>query len=191
MTHVASGSTLAAGKIIVNHLFSSPIDAGDGFVCVDWRVSPVVLPVMSIDTFVFFVLGQIEDTEFSLVVKHVEILVFNVVVNKFGLNLFLTVSVCAKLSVGTLRDWVWPMGAETLAIVLGMVLFLHRGVALCTVISQGAFLTFFYPGTHVSGVKIASSTSVLFVVVVHAHFVIMFYSYVAGGYLKDVEVKLL
>ena len=81
MAHVAASSTFASAKIIVNHLFSFPVDAWNGFVRISRRVSSVVLPVVSIHTFVFFVFSQVKNTEFSLVVKHVKVFVFDVIVD--------------------------------------------------------------------------------------------------------------
>ena len=53
----------------------------------------VVLPVMCIDAFGGFMFGEVEGTEFSFIVEHVEILVFGVVVDEVGQDLFLVMSV--------------------------------------------------------------------------------------------------
>ena len=99
MTHVAASSTFASTKIIVNHLFSFPVDAWNGFVRINRRVSSVVLPVVSIHTFVFFVFSEVKNAKFSLVVKHVKVFVFDVIVDQFGLEFLFAMGVGTKLFV--------------------------------------------------------------------------------------------
>jgi hypothetical protein len=99
MAHIAASSILAAAEIVVNHLLHFPIYTGDRFIRVNGWISSVILPVVGIYAFVFLMLGKIQDTELGLVVKHVKILIFNVVMDKFSLNLLLAVSIGAEVSV--------------------------------------------------------------------------------------------
>ena len=54
---------------------------------------------MGIYALIFFVFGQVEDTELSFVVKHVKIFIFNVIMDQLCLNFLLTMSISAELPV--------------------------------------------------------------------------------------------
>ena len=98
-----TGSTIATPtQIIIDHLFGVPVDTGEGFIRIDRGVTTVILPVMSVYALVFLVLSQVQNTELSLVVEHIEILILNVVVDQFGEDLLLAVSIGAELSVWAL-----------------------------------------------------------------------------------------
>lgn len=56
-----------------------------------WRTT-VVLPIMSVNTLGFIVLGEVKRAEHSFVVKHIKIFVLFEIVNQVGLNLFLRMS---------------------------------------------------------------------------------------------------
>lgn len=83
------------------------------------------------------------------------------------------------------------MGAEAFAIVLGVVLLFDWGVGFSAVVAWGAFLVFFDEGADGSGVEIAGSSAILFVMVVDAHFVVVLEGDVAWVDFEDVEVELL
>ncbi len=59
------------------------------------------MPVVCIYTFVLFVFGKVQYAEFSLVVKHVKVFVFDIIVDQFGLKLLFAMSVGTKLLVRT------------------------------------------------------------------------------------------
>ena len=80
------------------------------------------------------------------------------------------------------------MGAETLAIVLGVVLFLDWGVGFCAVIAWGTFLAFLNEGANVSGVEITRSATILFVMVIDAHLVIVLDCDVAWTDFENIQV---
>ncbi len=80
------------------------------------------------------------------------------------------------------------MGAETLAVVLEVVLFLDWGVGFGAVVARWAFLAFFNEGAHVSGVEITRSATVLFVMVVNAHLVVVFDCDVTWANFEHVQV---
>lgn len=79
---------------------------------------------MSVYALVLLMFSQVQYTKFSLIVKHVKIFIFNVIVDKFGLDLLLTVRICTEISVWTFRERVGPVGAETFTVALNVVLFL-------------------------------------------------------------------
>lgn len=81
MTHVTTGSTFTSTKVIVYHFLGIPVNARNWLIIIHWRVSSVVLPVMGINTLVLFVFSQVQDTKLCLVVKHVKILILDVVVD--------------------------------------------------------------------------------------------------------------
>lgn len=98
-----TGSTIATPtQIIIDHLLGVPVDTGEWLIRIDRGVTTVILPVMSVYALVFLVLSQVQNTELSLVVEHVEILILNVVVDQFGEDLLLAVSIRAELSVWAL-----------------------------------------------------------------------------------------
>lgn len=56
----------------------------DRFIVVSIGLSPVILKVMSINTFGFIMLGQIERTPLGLIIEHVEIVILSIVMDKSG-----------------------------------------------------------------------------------------------------------
>jgi hypothetical protein len=60
------------------------MDGYYGFVAVEVGLATVVLPVMGVDALGGIVFGEVERTELSFVVEHVEIIIFRVVVNQRG-----------------------------------------------------------------------------------------------------------
>jgi len=90
---------------------------------------------VGINALVLFMFSQVQDTELGLVVKHVKILVFDVIVDQLCLNFFLAMGIRAELSIRAFRYGIGPMGAETFAVVLGVVLFLDWRMCLKTNIS--------------------------------------------------------
>lgn len=102
MTGVACGPITTATQVVIYHLLGIPVDTGEGFIRIDRGVATVILPIMSVYALVFLVLSQVQNTELSLVVEHVEVLILNVVVDQFGEDLLLAVSIGAELSVGAL-----------------------------------------------------------------------------------------
>jgi hypothetical protein len=54
---------------------------------------------VSIHTFVLFVFSEVKNAEFSLVVKHVKVFVFDVIVDQFGLEFLFAMGVGTKLFV--------------------------------------------------------------------------------------------
>ena len=57
---------------------------------------------MGIHTLVLLMLSQVQDTKLSLVVKHVKVLVLNVIVDQFGLDFLFTMGVGTEIFVRTL-----------------------------------------------------------------------------------------
>ena len=57
---------------------------------------------MGIYTLVLLMLSQVQDTKLSLVVKHVKVLVLNVIVDQFGLNFLFAMGIGTEIFVRTL-----------------------------------------------------------------------------------------
>lgn len=100
-------------------------------------------------------------------------------------------SICTKLSVRAFRDRMRPMSAETLSVVLRVILLLDGRMTICAAISRGAFLSFFYKWAHCPGIEISWSATILFVMVVDAKFVVMFQCDITRADFKDIEIQLL
>ena len=131
-----TGSTIATPtQIIIDHLFGVPVDTGEGLIRIDRGVTTVILPIMSVYALVFLVLSQVQNTELSLVVEHVEVLILNVVVDQFGEDLLLAVSIGAELSVWALGNRVGPVCAKAFPVILRMILFFNRRMCIQTVVS--------------------------------------------------------
>jgi hypothetical protein len=103
---------------------------------------------MSVDTFILFVLGKIKNAELGLVVEHVKILILNIVMDEFGLNFLLAVSIGAKVLIRALIKTMWPMRAKAFPIGLNMILLFNGRVAIPTVIPIGAVHRLFDVGAH-------------------------------------------
>ena len=102
MTHVTGSPILTPTQVIINHLLGLPVDARNRLIIINRRIPPVILPIMRIHTLVLLMFGQVQNTELSLVVKHVKVFVLDVVVDQFGLDLLLAMGVCAEFFVRTL-----------------------------------------------------------------------------------------
>lgn len=135
MTGVAGSTIATPTQVVIYHLLSIPVDTGERFIRIDRGVATVILPIMSVYALVFFVLSQVQNTELSLVVEHVKVLILNVVVDQFGEDLLLAVSICAELSVWALGNRVWPVCAKTFPVILRMILFFNRRMCIQTVVS--------------------------------------------------------
>lgn len=83
------------------------------------------------------------------------------------------------------------MSAKTLSVILLMVLFLNRRMAVRAVVPVPTLLTFFDQRTHVSRIEISWSSSIFFVVVVDAKLVVVFDSDIARVDFENVEIQLL
>jgi hypothetical protein len=83
------------------------------------------------------------------------------------------------------------MSTKAFTVVLGMILFLYWRMTLRAVISRRTLLPFFYVGAHGAGVKDSRAPSVFLVVIIDAHFVIMFDCNIAGTDFKNIKVELL
>lgn len=101
MAHITGGTIFTAMEVVINHLFGFPVYARKRFITIHRWISAIVLPVMSINTLILFMFGEVQDTKLCFVVKHVEVFIFDIVVNQFRLDLFFTMSVSTKLFVWT------------------------------------------------------------------------------------------
>lgn len=88
-------------------------------------LASIVLPVMGVNAFGWVVFSEVEGTEHSFVVKHVEIIVLCVVVDKCGQDLFFAMGVGAEVLVGTFVDVVGVVVAEIFFIFLEAVVLLY------------------------------------------------------------------
>lgn len=81
MTHITRSTMLTACQVVIDHILGLPIDTRYWLIRVHRRIPPVVLPIVRIYAFVLFMLCQVEDAELGLVVKHVKVLILEIVVN--------------------------------------------------------------------------------------------------------------
>jgi hypothetical protein len=80
------------------------------------------------------------------------------------------------------------MRAKTLPVVLGVVLFLDWRVGFTAVISRWTFFTLLNERANISGVKISSSSTILFVVIIHAHLVVVLYRDITRTNFENVQI---
>ena len=185
MAHVTTSTWATSTKIVIDHLFSLPVDTRNRLIIIDGWISSIVLPVMGVNTFILFVLGKIKNAELGLVVEHVKILILNIVMNEFGLNFLFAVSIGAKVLIRALIKAMRPMRAKAFPIRLNMILLFNGRVAIPAIIPIGTVHRLFNVGAHGTWVEIARTTSVLLRVVVHTMFVAVFRGYVAGADFED------
>jgi hypothetical protein len=118
-------------------LRSVPVLAEHRVVDVLGRVSPIILPVVSVDAKCPVVVVRIR-AEFGLEVEQVEIGVSYVVVDQRGLNLFFRVSVRAEVCIWALSQPVFVVRTEFLSVFLRMVALFGFGMTFLALVSRFA-----------------------------------------------------
>lgn len=158
---------------------------------IEVRLAAVVLPVMCIHAFGLIVLCEVERTELSLVIEHVEVVIFQVVVDQSGQDFLLRVGVGAKISIRAVLNAMWIVRAELFLVLLVVVVLFHEGMRIEAGISFGTFLFLLHVAAHLSVVEVPVALTVLRVVVVHAVLVVVSLGYVAGSDLERLQVEVL
>lgn len=191
MTHVTCCTIFTASQIIIYHMLSLPIYTWYWLIWIYRWIPSIILPIMRIYTLIFFMFSQVKDTKLCFVIKHVKVLILKIVMNQFGLDLFLTMSICTELFIWTFRDRIWPMCTKTFTIILWMILFLDWWMSLCTLVTRWTFLPLFYVWTHISWIEISRSTTILFIMIIDAQLMIMFDSDIAWRDFEYIKIQLL
>jgi hypothetical protein len=143
-----------------------------------------------VDALGFVVLCKVEGAKLSFVVEHVEVVIFEVVVDECGHDLLLVVRIRAEIGIGAIPGAMREVRAELFLVFLVVVVLLHEGMRVEAGIPLGALLVLFDEGAHLS-VEVAVAVAVLGVVVVHAVFVVVRLGDVAGGHFEDIQVEVL
>lgn len=152
------------------------------------RRSTVILPIMSVNALRFIMLSQIEWAELSFIVKHIEILIFLIIVDQISLNFLFRVSKWAVIPIRTCLNAVGEMTAKPFLIAILTIELFNTRVRFSAGISIWALLLNFDVRAKIAGVVISVSFAILCVVVVHAVFVVMSFGDVAWVQLEDVQI---
>lgn len=150
MTHVTSCPIFASCQIVINHVLCLPIYTRYRLIRVNRWIPSIILPIMRINTLILLMFSQVQNTKFCLVIEHIKVFILDIVMNQFGLDLLLTMGICAELLIRTLGDRIRPMCTKAFSIILWMVLFFNWRMGLCTLITRWTLLSFLYVRTYVS-----------------------------------------
>ena len=127
---IASIFILTAISIILNSFLWSPVPTLFFSIVIELRLSPKILPVVGIDTFVTLVIFLIIRTPDSLKMKHIEIRIFWKLVDELYRNFRLWMCERAIVTILTLTSFLNEWFTELCLILVRVIEFLNPIVSL-------------------------------------------------------------
>ena len=144
------------------------------------RFSPVVLPVVSVDTGSFVVGGKVEGAPLGFKMEYVKIIIPIKIMNQFYRNILLTMSKGTESSILTLVHVVGIKRTEFSFVFIGFVQLLDTVMSFLAVITVWTYLfSFFCVFTQFDSPEISWSFLILFIMVIRAVLMIMLILYCA------------